>query len=91
MDTTAVRNLLGAETFAKVQGCDLPKIETMTLLQIWAAGSRNKLRTLAKRGELLPLLNRNREALEVANEARGQNGHLTVTECLQVAELPLTL
>ena len=31
------------------------------------------------------------QALELANETRGQNAHLSVTECLQVAELPLTL
>lgn len=91
-DATRISSAIGKEQYAAVNASDLPKIETMTLLQIWEAGSRAKLRKLAASGELMPLLTRKyRDALELANETRGQNGHLTVTECLQVAELPLTL
>lgn len=92
MDATALIQAIGEESYSAIQSSNLPKLETMTLLQIWEAGSRPKLRALAQAGELLPLLKRRyRQALEVASETRGQNGYLTLTECLQVAELPLKL
>lgn len=92
MDATQVKSAVGAETYSAIQTSDLPKIETMTLLQIWEAGNRAKLKRLAQSGDLLAMLKGPyREALELANKTRGDNSHLTVTECLQVADLPLKL
>lgn len=92
-DATTISSVIGKEQYDAVNRNPLlPKIETMMLLHIWAQGSRAKLRRLAQDGELMPLLTqRYLDALDLANETRGQNGHLTVTECLKVAELPLTL
>ena len=92
MDATEIRKALGAEAYSAIQASDLPKIEAMTLLQIWEAGSHAKLKKLVATGDLVPLLTGSlKESLELANETRGKNSHLTVTECLQVAELPLKL
>jgi hypothetical protein len=90
-DAAKISRVIGKEQFAAVNASDLPKIETMTLLQIWESGSPKKLRKLATSGELMPLLRAYQDALELANEVRGHNSHLTVAECLQVAELPMKL
>lgn len=91
-DAKRIGQTIGAETFAAISASNLPKIETMTLLHVWTHSSRPKLRALANSGDLLTVLKREyRQGLEEASEARGQNSHLTPTECLQVAGLPLTL
>lgn len=91
-DVQAIGKVIGPEAVAAINASNLPKSETMTLLQVWTHSSRAKLRDLARAGELLPVLKRDyRTGLEQANEVRLNNSHLTPTECLQSAGLPLTL
>jgi len=91
-DAKTIGQVIGKEAFAAINASNLPKPETMTLLQIWTHSSRAKLRALAQTGDLLKVLKRqHRTALEGACELRIDNPHLTQTECLQVAGLPLTL
>jgi hypothetical protein len=83
---------LNRPTLDALNSSDLPKQEMLALLQIWASGSRKHLRALVKANELLPVLKRQyRKPLEEANRQRLSNPHLTITECLQVAGIPLTL
>lgn len=92
MDLSRVQALLGPSLYQQVQASNLPKIETMTLLQVWEAGSRAKLHALVQDGTLLTRLKgQHRQALVAAQEARLSGQNLTPVECLQVAELPLTL
>ena len=91
-DAKQIGEAIGKDNFQAINASNLPKLETMTLLHIWMQGSRAKLRDLAKSGELVPLLKRQyRQGLEQAAETRMNNAHLTQTECLQAAGLPLTL
>lgn len=91
-DAKTISQVIGRPTFESINASNLPKIETMTLLQIWADGSRQKLRDLAKTDDLIQLLKlQYRPALEQASQVRLHNMHLTVAECLQAADLPLTL
>ena len=91
-DAKQIGTLIGKDNFQAINASNLPKLETMTLLHIWMQGSKSKLRILANNGELLPQLKRQyRQGLEQAAELRMNNAHLTQTECLQAAGLPLTL
>jgi hypothetical protein len=91
-DAKTISDAIGREAFEAISASSLPKLMAMTLLHIWVSGSQAKLRTMAQVGELLPVLTRqHRAALDEANETRLQNGHLTLTECLQSAGLPLKL
>lgn len=83
---------IGPENFQTLNMSDLPMQDMWTLLEIWYAGSPKKFKQLVASGELVPLLTKtHRDALEFANETRLANLHLTPSECLQVAELPMTL
>lgn len=91
-DARTIGQVIGKEAFEQIHASNLAKIETMTLLHIWAQSSRKKLRDLAQSGQLVPVLKRQYGAgLEQACDLRINSPHLTQTECLQVAELPLTL
>jgi hypothetical protein len=93
-DADLIRRMIGEEAYKALHDRhhNLPMIETMTLLHIWAQSSRAKLRDLAQAGELVPMLKKQyRSALDEACEARMHYTHLTQTECLQTAGLPLTL
>lgn len=95
MDDLNINNLrtaIGQPLIDEIHASNLPKFQTMTLLTIWEAGSRSKLRALAESGKLLTVLKRqHRQGLQMAWEAANNNMNLTPTECLQVAELPLKL
>ncbi len=91
-DAKRIGQTIGAQAFAAINASNLPKNETMTLLHVWTHSSRPKLKALAESGKLLTVLKRQyRQGLEEANETRLQNTHLTMTECLQVAGLPLSM
>lgn len=91
-DIQTIEKVIGKEAVAAIHAGNLPKIDTMTLLHIWAQSSPNNLKKLALSGELLPVLKkRYQPALEQACDIRIHNPHLTGTECLQMAGLPLTL
>lgn len=91
-DPQVISKAIGLAQFEAVNASSLPKAETMTLLHIWAQSSGKKLRDLAQADELLPVLKKQyRTALEEASAARLSQAHLTPTECLQAAGLPLTL
>lgn len=91
-DAKTIGQVIGKEAFVAINASNLPKNETMTLLQIWTQSSGTKLRALAQTGDLLKVLQRqHRAALEEACDLRIHNPHLTQTECLQSAGLPLTL
>lgn len=91
-DAKTISDVIGREAFETINASNLPKQETMTLLHVWAVGSAKKLRAMAEAGELVPVLKKqHRAALDEANETRLANSHLTVTECLQKAGLPLVL
>lgn len=83
---------IGRENFQALNTSDLPILDVWNLLEIWYVGSPRKFRALVESGELVPLLKKtHRDALEQACETRLTNLHLTPSECLQVAGLPLTL
>ena len=83
---------IGRENFEALNMSNLPILDVWNLLEIWYVGSPKKFRKLVESGELVPLLKQTyRDALEEACEARLTNLHLTPSECLQVAGLPLTL
>jgi hypothetical protein len=91
-DADKIFKTIGEDAYKAFHESNLPKIETMTLLQIWTQSSPKKLKALAQSGDLLPVLKKQyRLGLEIAQETRINNPHLTQTECLQVAGLPLTL
>ncbi|MGO4223212.1 hypothetical protein AB4Y64_15325 [Lysobacter sp. TAF61] len=91
-DAKTVGDAIGREAFEAISASSLPQLMAMTLLHIWASGSQEKLRAMAQVGDLLPVLTqKHRAALDEANETRLQNCHLTLTECLQSAGLPLKL
>lgn len=91
-DAKTIGQVIGKEAFDAINASNLPKHETMTLLQIWTHSSKAKLRALAQSGDLMKVLKRqHRVALEEACELRINNPHLTQTECLQSAGLPLIL
>lgn len=92
MDLSRVQALLRPDLYQHVQDSSLPKIATMTLLQVWEAGSGAKLSALVEDGTLLTRLKRqHRQTLVAAQEVRLSGQNLTPVECLQVVELPLTL
>jgi hypothetical protein len=91
-DAKGISQAIGAPAFQAINASNLPKIVTMTLLQVWTQSSRAKLRELAESEDLLPVLEKQyRPGLEEANEARLNSPHLTPVECLQAAGLPLQL
>ncbi|MEN1956548.1 hypothetical protein [Luteimonas changyuni] len=91
-DAKRIGQAIGRQAFEQIQASSLPKNETMTLLQIWTESSQAKLKALAESGQLLPILSRqHRTALDEACELRVSSPHLTQTECLRSAGLPLVL
>lgn len=83
---------IGTENYQALNMSDLPMPDMWTLLEIWYAGSPKKFKALVASGDLVPMLKKTyRDALEDACETRLTNQHLTPSECLQVAGLPLTL
>ena len=91
-DINRISQMIGHQAVEEIHASKLPKIETMTLLQIWTHSSPKKLKALAKSGELVAVLKRQyRPGLDQACDLRINSTHLTQTECLQSAGLPLTL
>lgn len=91
-DAKTISRVIGPAALQEINGSNLPKIETMTLLQVWTSSSAKKLRAMSEAGELVKVLKREyRQGLGEANEIRLNNSHLTPVECLQSAGLPLTL
>ena len=71
----------------------LPLLVTNELLSIWLEGSPSKFKKLVDSNGLLPMLRNLKPQLTQANEYRidPQMMHVSLTEKLQMAELPLTL
>lgn len=83
---------IGTENFQALNMSDLPILDVWNLLEIWYVGSPKKFRQLIESGDLVPMLKKTyRDALEEACDHRLMNLHLTPSECLQMAGLPLTL
>ena len=92
MDAGKLISAIGQDQYQAIQSSSLPKIVAMTLLLIWEAGSRTKLKRLAQSNQLLPILKgKYGDALEHANDLRGSHMNLTPAECLTEAGIPLTL
>ena len=90
-DAQAISQVIGRKQYEAINASTLPREEAMTLLQIWTQRSPKRLRELAQAGDLLPILDGFSLGLEVARDTRLNNSHLTMVECLQVAELPLAI
>ena len=77
----------------QLQQAGLPLMVTSELLSIWQEGSPSKYKKLVAENQLLPMLQSLKASLEQANEYRTdpQMQHVSLTEKLQMAELPLTL
>lgn len=87
-----VMKAIGTENFQALNMSDLPMLDVWNLLEIWYVGSPKKFKAIVASGDLVPMLKKTyRDALEEACETRLTTLHLTPSECLQVAGLPLTL
>ncbi len=84
---------LGQQQWKALQSSGLPLQVTNELLSIWLEGSPSKFKALVTENKLLPMLKNLKAALQAANEYRidPQMQHVSLTEKLQMAELPLTL
>lgn len=55
-DAGTLGQVIGKEAFEAINASNLPKIETMTLLQIWTQSSGATLRMFAQMADLLEVL-----------------------------------
>lgn len=81
------------ELTKQLQQAGLPMLVTNELLSIWQEGSPAKFKKLVDEGKLMAKLKSLKPALMLANEYRNdpQMMHVSLSEKMQMAELPLTL
>lgn len=77
----------------QLMAAGLPLMVTHELMSIWQEGSPTKFKKLMDEGKLLAKLKSLKLALRLANEYRNdpQMMHVSLSEKMQMAELPLTL
>jgi hypothetical protein len=77
----------------QLRAAGLPLIVTSELLSIWQEGSPSKYKKLVDEGKLMARLKSLKRQLVQANEYRNdpEMMHVSLTEKMQMAELPLTL
>ncbi len=84
---------LGQQQWKALQSSGLPLLVTNELLSIWLEGSPAKFKQLVSDSKIVPVLKGHKTALQQANEMRidPQMQHVSLTEKLQMADLPLKL
>jgi hypothetical protein len=84
---------LPSDQWQALRATGLPLQVTNELLSIWLEASPSKFKALVAENKLLPMLKNLKRQLQAANEYRidPQMQHVSLTEKLQMVELPLTL
>lgn len=84
---------LGQQQWKALQSSGLPLLVTNELLSIWLEGSPAKFKKLVSDSKTVSVLKGHKAALQQANEYRidPQMQHVSLTEKLQMADLPLKL
>lgn len=77
----------------QLRAAGLPLMVSNELMSIWREGSPTKFKKLVDEGKMLSKLKSLKPALKLANEYRNdpQMMHVSLTEKMQMADLPMTL